>query len=244
MTSVFSDLDLTAYPYRFAGTLHVGTLLGGVPSNDKVAEGWLRTKIQADDDIIRKMVAETMIDRGVTADEALKIVNEMKNLNGFKRDSKGLYYEGRCLKAAIKEAVSIAIGAGKIEQRGWGTTRKFLTNFLPEHVFMGEEKLHLRHGDAYLAEADGVRQQFVHSPRYGASITYSEYATEVDLDFTVVTDHDFSEKDWAMIWLTGQRNGIGAARSMGFGTYEVTRWDRIDLTQKASKAAKPKTTRR
>jgi hypothetical protein len=231
MASVFSEFDATAYPYHFAGTLHVGTLLGGIPSNDKVAEGWLRTKIEGDDDIIRNMVAETMVERGVTADEALKIVNEMKNLNGFKRDERGLYWEGRCLKAALKEAVSIAIGAGKLEQRNWGATRKFLTNYLPEHVFVAQERLYLGR-----SEADGVRQQFVHTPRYGASITYSEYVSEVDIDFTVVTDHDFSKRDWAMIWLTGQRNGIGASRSMGFGTYEVIRWDQIDPVRKASKA--------
>lgn len=232
MTSVFREFDNRAYPYRFAGTLHVATMLGGIPSNDKVAEGWLRTKIQADDDIIRKMVAETMLERGVTADEALKIVNEMKNLNGFKRDDKGrLYYEGRCLKAAIKEAVSVAVGAGKLEQRGWGATRKFVTSYVPEHVFVEENELYLRRNGEYLTEADEIRQQFVHS-RYGASIAYTELVREVDVDFTVVTDHDFTPEQWAMIWLTSERNGVSAGRSMGFGRHEVTKWDPVKPTTK------------
>jgi hypothetical protein len=226
MASVFREFDTVAYPFRFAGTLHVATMLGGIPSNDKVAEGWLRTKIQADDDIIRKMVAETMVERGVGDDEALKIVNEMKNLNGFKRDKTGLYYEGRCLKAALKEAVSIAVGAGKLEQRGWGTTKKFITSYVPEHVFVEENELHLYRDGVRLTEADEVRQQFVHS-RYGSSIAYTELVRDVDIHFTVVTDHDFAKKDWAMIWLTSERNGVSAGRSMGFGRHEVSKWERI-----------------
>lgn len=70
MTSVFADHDRASYPHRFAGTLHVGIVAGGIPSDAKTAEGWIRSKISDTDDRIRQLVAETMLARNITADEA------------------------------------------------------------------------------------------------------------------------------------------------------------------------------
>jgi hypothetical protein len=219
MTSVFAKHQAAMFPHRFAGQLVVGTIAGGTPTDPKVAEGWLRTKLGDKDDLIREMVAETMVERGVTADEAAKIVDTQKHLNGFKRDEQGLYIEGRQLKAALKEAASCAVAAGKLTARGWGKTNKGLLSYLAEHVFVVEERLHLG-----VTEATGINQRFVHTFR-GSGIQYEEYVTDAKIDFTVMADHDFSEKEWAAIWTSGEQQGIGASRSQGYGRYEVTRWD-------------------
>lgn len=220
--SVFEKFKKDAYPYRFAGQLVVGTISGGVPTDPKVAEAWLKTKLGIDkDDLIREKVAEVMVQRGVTADEATKLVDAEKHLNGFKRDEHGLYIEGRQLKAAIKEAASVAVAAGKLTARGWGKTNKGLLGYLAEHVFVVEERLHLG-----VTEATGINQRFVHTFR-GSGIQYEEYVNDAKIDFTVIADHDFSAKEWAAIWLCGENQGIGASRSQGYGRYEVTRWDPI-----------------
>lgn len=222
MTSVFAKFQPEMFPHRFAGSLLVGTIAGGTPTDPKVAEGWLKTKLGLDkDDQIRAMVAETMVERGVTADEATKIVDTQKHLNGFKRDQLGLYIEGRQLKAALKEAASVAVAAGKLNGRGWGKTNKGLLSYVAEHIFVVEERLHLG-----VTEATGINQRFVHTFR-GSGIQYEEFVQDAKLDFTVMSDHDFSEKEWAAIWTTGEQQGIGASRSQGYGRYEVTRWDRI-----------------
>ncbi len=219
--SVFDKYRKEAYQYQFAGTLHVGTIAGGTPTDPKVAEGWLKTKLVAKDDLIQAMVAETMVERGVGADEATVLVNAQKNLNGFKRDDAGLYIEGRQLKAALKEAASVAVAAGKLNSRGWGKTNKGLLSYLAEHVFVVEERLYLGVG-----EATGINQRFVHTFR-GTGIQYEEYVDDAKIDFTVIADHDFSEQEWAQIWLCGEQQGIGASRSQGYGRYEVTRWERL-----------------
>src|SRR5262245_12530449 len=245
--SVFTSYDDSSYPFRFAGELTLEAIVGGFPSDPKVAEGWLRSKLQATDDRIRELVAQTMTDRNVTAEEATKIVNEMKNLNGFKRDRFSataiveqekamtdgnlsqeealrigeLYVEGRQLKAAIKEAASVAVAADKLEMTGWGKTRKWLTNYLPEHIFVVEDKLHLG-----VTQPTGVFQQFVHTHR-GSSIQYQEYVEQATIRFTVVTDHPFTKRDWAMLWTTGEKQGLGASRSQGYGQYKVTKWEDI-----------------
>lgn len=240
--SVFADIRDRSFPYKYYGTIVVGTLVGGAPSDPNVARGWLETKMKATttEEQIQRMVAELMVERKLTADQALDEVNKMKNLNGFKRGVEKnhlglpaepgmdgvLYYEARQLKAALKEAVSVAVGAGKIKQQGWGTTRKWISGFFPEHVFILEEKLYLRdkHG-IYFTEPSDILQQFVHT-RFGSSIQYQEQVFDAEFDFTVVADHLFSDDDWAMIWTTGELNGLGASRSQGYGTYKVTRWEK------------------
>jgi hypothetical protein len=219
--SVFSKYEEKAYPYRFEGSLHVPVIVGGIPSDPKVAEGWLRSKLQASDDMIRQAVAATMIERDLTADDAMKIVDEQKHLNGFKRDKNGLYIEGRQLKAALKEAGSVAVNSGKLKGTGWGKTNKTFIKWVPEHVFVIEEKLPLG-----VTEPTGINQRFVHTWR-GSGIQYEEYVEDAKIDFTVITDHDLAAEEWAMIWLTGQQQGIGATRSQGYGRYEVTRWEKV-----------------
>jgi hypothetical protein len=221
MTSVFAAFASKAWPHTFSGTLHVVNIAGGTPSDDKVAEGWLRTKLADRDDLIREAVAKTMVERGITADEAAAEVDNLKHLNGFKRDEQGLYIEGRQLKAAIKEAASVAVASGKLNGRGWGKTNKGLLSFMAEHVFVVEDRLHLG-----VTEPTGIVQRFVHTWR-GTGIQYEEYVEDAKVDFTIKADHDFTNEQWAMIWLTGEQQGIGASRSQGFGRYEVARWEPV-----------------
>jgi hypothetical protein len=221
MTSVFASYQQKAWPIRFAGSLVIGTIAGGIPTDERVAEGWLKTKLADKDDLIREAVAKTMVERGITAEEAAKEVDSLKHLNGFKRDELGLYIEGRQLKAALKEAVSVAVASGKLQLKGWGETRKFITGYFPEHVFVLEDRLHLG-----VNEPTGIVQRFVHTFR-GTGIQYEEYVEDAKVSFTVVTDHEFTDEQWAMIWLTGEQQGIGASRSQGFGRYEVTSWERV-----------------
>lgn len=217
--SVFAKYEAKAFPFRFEGTLHVGVIAGGTPTDPKVAEGWLKTKLATTDDLIQQAVAEVMAERGVTADEAAAIVDERKHLNGFKRDDNGLYIEGRQLKAAIKEAANVAAAAGKLPLRKWGLTGKGLLGWIAEHVFVVEDRLYLG-----TEKPTGVNQRFVHTFR-GSGIQYEEYVEDARIDFTVITDHKFTDEQWAMLWITGQQQGVGAARSQGFGRYEVTRWE-------------------
>jgi hypothetical protein len=237
MPRVFSKWDNQSYPFRFNTGLSISTIVGGVPSDPKVAEGWLKSKLQATDDRIREMVAEVMVEREVGIEEATEIVNSLKNLNGFKHTPEGvLFIEGRQVKAALKEAVSVAVAAKKLDMTGWGATRKWLTNYLPEHVFVIEETIILQQKDengnlVAVKSPTGIFQQFVHTHR-GSSIQYQEYVKDAEIEFTVICDHPFTSKEWAMIWTTGERNGLGASRSQGYGTYGVTKWEEVDLEGK------------
>lgn len=248
-TSAFAKYRQVAWPYRFAGTMHVNRICGGIPTDPKVAEGWLRTKLGTTDDVlIQQQVAEVMLERGVTPGEddesVIAEVNRSRHLNGFKRErceacpplGQGtcpegpheLYIEGRQLKAAIKESAMIAAQAGKLPGGNvWGklTSKKGLKSFVAEHIGVVEDKLHLG-----VTEPTGVNQRFVHT-RNGTGIQYEEYVDDAQISFTVLSDYDFTNEQWAMIWLTGEQQGIGATRSQGYGRYTVTSWERATEDQ-------------
>lgn len=227
MTSAFATYTDTAWPHRYNATITVKNLAGGTPSDPHVAEGFLRTKLADKDDLIRDLVAQTMVERGITADEAVTEVDKLKHLNGFKRNEQGLYIEGRQLKAAIKEAAGVARATDKLKMK-WGTTNKGVLGFVAEHIMVVEDTLPLMHPDSNVpvTEASRVLQSFPKNPRTGQTgIQYTEVIDETSFDCTIIADHKFTDQEWAMLWLTGEQQGIGASRSQGFGRYEVTRWE-------------------
>lgn len=227
MTSVFAAYADTAWPHRYNATITVTNLAGGVPTDPRVAEGWLRTKLADKEDLIQDLVAQTMVERGITADEAVTEVDKLKHLNGFKRNQHGLYIEGRQLKAAIKEAAGVARAAEKLKMK-WGATNKGVLGFVAEHIMVVEDTLPLYHPDSNVpvTEASRVLQSFPKNPRTGQTgIQYTEILEQASFDFTIIADYKFSDQEWQMLWLTGEQQGIGASRSQGFGRYEVTRWE-------------------
>ena len=239
--NVFADYVGQIYGHRFAGELQVAQLMGGTPSNPKVAEGWLRAKmgLSKEDDISQAVEAVMEARAGspegpISADDALKEVDRTRHLNGFKKDENGLYVEGRHLKASIKEGASVARSAGNLDAR-YGTTNKGTIGFVAEHIFVVEDRLYLYREDAagkvvHVTEPTGVRQSFPKNPiNNQTGIQYTEYVDDAIIAFTAVSDWNFKESEWAAIWVTAGNIGVGASRSQGFGRYIVTKWDRLPL---------------
>lgn len=232
---VFDKYLPEAWPIAYAGRLHAEIICGSLPAREETAISWITTKVRdtRSESEVQKMVAEMMAEHQISLTEAVKrAASDMAGLNIFKRTPAGvLYMEGRQLKAALKEAVSVAANEGKLTTKGWGRPdnaayKKQIKGWFPEHVFVHETVLPMHRGGEPVTEPSGTIQKFIHTHR-GDSIGYEEYVEHAEIDFTVRTDHEFSDREWAMIWLTGGPQGIGASRSQGYGTYEITRWDRI-----------------
>jgi hypothetical protein len=226
--SVFDAYEQDVYKYRYRCELAVSNIHGGVPSNPNVAKGWLKTKFKDKDELVVELINTTMIERGLepgtdvdetTLDGILDEAVKMRQLSGFYRhpDTGELSIRGRHVKAMIKEAANIAYAKER-----WGPTRKGTKSFFAEHVFVAEDWIPLGR-----TAPDGVDQRFVSTWR-GTGIQYDEFVEDVKVGFTVLTDHKFSKKDWAILWVTAQHNGLGAARSQGYGTFSVETWDLMD----------------
>lgn len=224
--SVFAKYISKNYPHKYRATLLVDTLVGGTPMSEKAIEGWIKTKLAARDEQLRAMVAEVMIDAEIPAEEAAAKVAEKMGLCGFKTDETGLYIEGRQVKSMLREASMIALAADRLKNK-WGTTNKGVKGWIAEHVFVVEDRIHIEHDGETITEPSGVQQRFVHKsgPKGPVSAFVTEqYVTAAEITFTVETDHKFTDDEWAAIWLSAERNGVGASRSQGFGTFVVKEW--------------------
>lgn len=223
-SSVFEQYKRKNYPHRFAATIRLDSIAGGVPLNPAVLEGHLKRKIAAPDDLIRAEVASIMIDRGSTAEEAVEEAARMKGFVGFTSDpEKGYWIAGANLKACIVEAGCIAAAAERVGYQNWGRTNKGIQGWLKEHVFVEEDRLYLG-----VHEPNEVKQSFIHKKTAKgliSAIQYTELVYGAEISFTIESDWDGKEADWAAIWLTAEQNGLGASRSRGYGTFKVIKWE-------------------
>jgi hypothetical protein len=227
--SVFAQWETKIWKYRYQVGLVIDTIHGATPDNPKIVAGWIESKFRDNDMKIQEAVAEVMVELKISAEEAMKKVIEKTSVNRFKKDDSGLYIEGRIVKAAIKEAVSVSaqgedgIPAG--QAYGHGMPKKKPASFVAEHVQVEDRRIYLG-----CAEADREHQKFISTFR-GNAIGYEEEIDEAKVSFVVSTDFDFSKVDkewWQKVWTTGQRQGLGGSRSQGYGNYAVTQWELID----------------
>ncbi len=225
-SSVFEKYRRKNYPHVFEGTIHLDSIAGGVPLNPDVLEYHLKSKTGASDDLVRAQVAEIMMESdGASLDEAIEKAAKLKSLTGFRKDKNGCYIMGYQLKKCLREAALIAASEKRIPQKWGGASDagKALKSWFPEHVFVLEDKLYLG-----VDEPSEVAQSFVHKigPRGPVSaIQNTEIIYGADLTFTIETDYEFTDEQWAAIWTTAEHSGLGAARAQGFGTFSVTKWD-------------------
>lgn len=285
--SPFAKYADKAWPFWYRGEVLVERICGGVPSQEKTAEAWIRTKlkdtrseseIRALVEVTKEEIREThkaagrktqaemaleaeeteatalLSDDELTDQAVTKVASDMAGFNMFKRSKEGiLYIEGRQLKAAMKEAVAVAANAGLLPTKGWGNPdnaayKKQLKGWFPEHVFVTDHTLPLysavqvggtvEMGDP-ITEPSRVIQKFVHTHR-GDAIGYEETLDQAMVRFTAKTNVELTEENWAMIWLTGEDQGLGASRSQGYGTYQMVRWEQM-TPREAREAARNQT---
>jgi hypothetical protein len=274
--SVFDGISGQLFSYRYGVTIHVGTLVGGTPTNQDVAESWIRAKMGLKaDDLVRAEVEAVMAARvGISPEAAVEEVARNRHLSGFKRDFNSpqartdqqratttgfvlegkrkiftpeealatfgeLYFEGRQLKAMMKEALMIGVASGHIEATKWGRTSKAAKGFFAEHLFVDEDVVYMG-----VTEASTIDQSFVHTFR-GSGIKLEEKLHDAELSFTLIADFDFESKVkdfFGILFAIGEKNGIGASRSQGFGRFSTTRFERVvsdaATTKKATARAK------
>ena len=206
-------------------------LMGGIPQDPKVIEGWLRSKAGiTNDEEIRQATMRTLIELGVdvtpemTYEQMVTASEELastKSTNGFKRDDDGLYIEGRQVKAAIKESVNILYAGVR-----WGKTKKGPKSYTAERVHILEDCIHVDR-----TEPDGVELVIGHvSGPQGqrSTLTHHQYIDRPEISFTTMQmdgSGDLSENEWARVWVSMQEQGIGALRSQGHGRFDVIAYE-------------------
>lgn len=215
-------------------------VVGGVPANESIIRGWLRSRLDLGDEALDELVQETIKERGAgfdTIDEQLDALMEKKDLvsvNGFKRDKHTgeLVLEGRCIKAALKEWANSAYPGtewpGKTGvSKGF---RKGLMSTLAERVFVEEIYVGtgIKDGDINLTPGTGSawieeRVKHVMTPQGPKSaISRVEVIQEPTISFTLKVHDDFLPVEaWARIFERGEDIGLGADRGRSDGQFEL-----------------------
>lgn len=226
-TSVFADYKTKVWPFTYDVTLHVKDLHGGRPQDPRVVEGWIRSKIQNNDERLRQLVQEAIQSLNYTEEDLAdpakieEAITEAgkKALNGFYRMPNGqLAVEGRQIKAMLKEATNIKFPWRAAKPRKYNG--KSMKGAVSEHVFVVEDYIPLG-----VTEPDGIDVRFSATSTGRRAITREEYLESVDVNFTMVTDMDLKQKDWAQIFVTAEMQGFGTSRSQGYGTFQTTRFE-------------------
>jgi len=158
--------------------------------------------------------------------EAIKKVAAQRNGNTFRRNEDGLFLSGYQIKAMLKEATAIMFPGGNGDgTHKWGITRKAPRSYLAERVFVDELAVPLGR-----TEPDGTHLQIgqVKSPKgQRSTLTYVDYCEQPTISFTISSAQDCIDRTkWTEIFVLSQRLGLGALRSMGYGTFKVTAFDK------------------
>lgn len=219
---------------RYRTTIQfVNLVVGGVPSDKSVIEGWIRSRMELGDQAIADLVETTHKERGgepMTPGDAVTLVMESElapSVNGFKRDADGqLCLEGRNIKAAIKEWSNSAFPGTKFPGKP-ADIRKGLMRYGAETVFVDEILVPLG-----VTEPTRVEERVKHvmtpqGPR--SSINRVEVIDRPRCTFHVSVRKDFLPQDaWGAVWAVGERIGLGADRGRSDGQFTLEEWEKID----------------
>lgn len=223
--------------YRVA--LQVRNLIvGGIPSDPSVIRKWLEARMDLGDTALAELLATTVAERDapMTAQEkvdALMASAQAPSVNGFKRDENGeLCYEGRCMKAAIKEAANSSYPGTDYPGKKAATdaknvgARKGLMSTLAERVFVREHLIGLG-----VKEPSWVEERIKHvmTPQGPKSAINSVEVVERPLiTFTLRVHDDFLPREaWAKIWQRLEDIGVGSDRGRSDGQFDLVEFERI-----------------
>ena len=231
-SDIFGKAAAQTYTQYRATLRFKNLIVGGIPSDKSVIEGWIRSRMDLGDAAISELVEQTVTERGVlTPDEAIEAVMQSElapSVNGFKRDDNGqLCIEGRIVKAALKEWMNSAYPGtkfpGKTKIEG---LRKGLMGYAAEAVRVDDMLIGLG-----VKEPTTIEERIKHvmtpqGPR--SSINRVEVVEQPEVTFTISVRDDFIPEDaWARIWSVGEAIGLGSDRGRSDGQFELTEWQRL-----------------
>lgn len=207
-------------------------LVGGIPTNADLIAGWVQANMkEATKEEREKLVTATIDQLPALAEERAE-----KTWTTFKADAEGIYFEGRNVKAMLKECANIlrdmlvkddkkvTKAAGEKESKSRYTNLK---SRLAERCFVEEEKIRFTRDGKPVLKPDGNEERAIHvmgpqGPR--TALKKVDFVSgPVELSFTLRTlaDGIVDEELLRTLLEFGGYNGLGTDRAMGNGVFEL-----------------------
>lgn len=199
-------------------------IVGGVPNDPNMIANWLKANMPNVTEDERAKLAQTTIEAVQPAvDEAAG-----KMWTTFKRDEKGLYIEGRQLKAAFKEAANILREALQKQEKAEKKSRfTGIRSKLAEHLFVEDERIYLVRNGEPVKTPTGTEERAINvitaqGPR--TALKRVDFVAPEGLELRArvrYLDAGIVDADLVgtLIEFMGW-NGLGADRSLGSGQFE------------------------
>lgn len=231
--SVLSELKLWT---KYRVTLEFLTpCIGGVPNSLQLIEGWLGTKnIAKTAEELKVLTDATVAELGGVVEEKASAMWTVFKVDPESVTDRGIYLEGRQVKAMFKESSNILremlvkAGGGK---KNKGEDRNRFTNLksrVAERLHVEEDTIYFTRAEKKLPNSDGSSERPIHvqtpmGPR--TALKRTDYVNAgTTLSFTVKTLNDGvvdAELLKLLLEFSGD-NGLGADRSQGFGKFKTT----------------------
>ncbi len=233
--SILTDLKMWS---KYRVTLQFASpCIGGIPNAKNLIKGWLGTKNLATTEAeLDELVNATAADLGGKVEEKASAMWTV-----FKRDEKGIYLEGRQVKAMFKESSNIlrdmlvkAEGKGKVKKAGEERSRfSNLKSRVAERLYVEEDQIYLfrlQDGNGpsvILKEADGSEERPIHvttpmGPRTALKRTdFVNAGTRASFTVKTLNDNVVDQELLAVLLEHSAENGLGADRSQGNGKFTV-----------------------
>lgn len=184
-------------------------LLGGVPKNPEMIEGWVRGLVKKGklaEDEATAIIAETK--------DSIEQTEE-KSWTGFKRDAEGIYIEERHIKGHLKETAKV-VGAFK-DIKGF---RELITKGL----YVKPEKIHLApEPNGYQEESGQVMG--MRGPR--SILKRRDYLEKPKVVFTLWVLPRAKPDDIRALFEMGQEVGLLTDRTLGYGKYDLVSFEEL-----------------
>lgn len=224
-----------------------GVLVGGVPSNPSVIRSWLTARMEMGDAALEELLTQTIAERNgpMSVEEKVDVLAKSPvapSVNGFKRTEEGeLAYEGRCFKAALREAANSAFPGtewpGKTSAPDISKRKGLMSTFV-ERVFVPELLIPLGVFDHERRQPDDptpggyrVEERVKHvmtqqGPR--SAINLVEVIERPVITTTLKVHDDFlSREGWGKLWARLEDIGIGADRGRSDGAFDLLEFTKI-----------------
>jgi hypothetical protein len=215
------DQDWTFYKVQLQFR---GVIVGGIPSDKSVIEGWIRARMDLGDAAITELVEQTVAERGtITPTEAVALVASSElapSVNGFKRDpiTGELCIEGRIVKAGIKEWTNSAYPGTKWPGQSKAGVRKGAMKHVAEIVFIEDDLIGLGVKEPARIEERIKHIQTPQGPR--STVNRVEVVERPCIEFTMkVRDDAVLSSMWPRIWAAGEEIGLGSDRARSDGRF-------------------------
>jgi hypothetical protein len=242
MPRSFQEIQSQWTPFdEYRVTITLNSIAGGVPKNKNIIRGWIdSTNKEKSEEERQKLVEATM---GALPD--LSEEKEAKSWVGFKADNKGLFVEGRQVKAMLKEAANIIKdrcpngSKDAIEEDDVVKKKKDLPAYgvrnlkskVADHVFVVEDRIYLGKATPDELEERPVHAMTPQGPRSSLKRTDVVHGATVSFTLRRLADEAVPEETLFAILAFAQHIGLGADRSQGHGTFRDVEVEKITKAQ-------------